>query len=81
MVVAIHRTAANQLHELIACRDAAAPGIGVVVDAVLVEFGRIDAIEPIGDIIEMDRIAVPHDRVCGEGWACDKHQSYDGDEG
>ena len=50
------------LVELVAGLDAAGPGIGVVVDADLVEFGRVDAVEPVGDVAELDRIGVPDRR-------------------
>ena len=41
-IVAMNRLAANQLGQLVARLDAAGPGIGVIVDADLVEFRRIE---------------------------------------
>ena len=55
------RPAADQLGELVARIDAAAPGIGVIVDADLVELRRVDAVEPVGDVAELDGVAVPDD--------------------
>ena len=41
----------------------------MVVDADLVKFGRIDAIEPVGRVGELDRVAVPDRGVRGPAWA------------
>jgi hypothetical protein len=57
-IIAMHGAAVDQLCQLVARVDAAAPGIGVVVDAGLVEFGRVDAVEPVGDVAELDGVAV-----------------------
>src|SRR6185437_14789089 len=46
-ILASHHMAADQFCKLIAGVDAAAPGIGLVVDAGLVEFRRVDAGEPV----------------------------------
>jgi hypothetical protein len=81
VIVAMYLAAADQLRELLARLGAAAPGVGVIVDAVLVELRRVDAVEPVGDAAELDGIAVPDHRACGECPAHDKHQSNDKGEG
>ena len=65
-IIAAHGALAHQLRQLVAGFDAAGPGIGVVVDADLVQLGRIDAVEPVGDVAELDRIGVPHGRSRGQ---------------
>ena len=57
----MHDAAADQLVELVARVDAAGPGIGLVVDAGLVELRRVDAVEPVGDVAELDGVAVADD--------------------
>ena len=70
-IVAAHGASADQLGQLVAGLDAAGPGIGVVIDADLVQLGRVDAVEPVGDVAELDRVAVPDGRGCGQrgGWS------------
>ena len=60
-IVAAHLLAAGQLRQLIARLDAAGPDVGVLVDAELVERRRVDAVEPVGDIADLKRAAIPHD--------------------
>jgi hypothetical protein len=57
-IVAAHGALVDQLGQLVARLDTAGPGIGVIVDADLVQFGRVDAVEPVGDVAELDGIAV-----------------------
>ena len=38
----------------------------MIVDADLVQLGRVDAVEPVGDVAELDRIGVPDRRGCGQ---------------
>ena len=66
-ILAVDRASADQFCQLVARIDAAAPGIGVVVDAHLVELRRIDAVEPVGEIAKLDGVAVPDHGARGEG--------------
>ena len=75
----MHRVAADQFGQLIARVDAAGPGIGVIVDADLVQLRRIDAVEPVGDVAELDGVGVPHDRAGGPAGVC--RQGYRGEQG
>src|SRR4029079_11297550 len=60
-IVAADLFAIDQLAQLIACLDPAGPAIGVLVDAELIDRGRIDAVETVGDIAELKRAAIPDD--------------------
>ena len=53
-----HRAAADDVDQRVAGVEAAGPGIGLVVDAGLIEIGRVRALEPIGDVAELNRVAV-----------------------
>ena len=61
-IIAAHGAAADQFGQLIARLDAAGPAVGMFVDAELIEGGRIDAVEPVGDIAQLQRAAV------ADGW-------------
>ncbi len=61
----MHDVAADEFCQLVTRVDAAAPGLGMIVDADLVELRRVDAVEPVGGFGELDRVAVPDDRVRG----------------
>jgi hypothetical protein len=77
-ILATDLMTANQADELIACVDAASPGVGVVVGADLVKSRCINAIEPIRHIGELNAAAVPDDRAGGEAWAgCENRQYQD----
>ena len=52
-ILATDLAAADQAGQLIARRNAAGPGIGVFVDADLVELRRINAVEPVGHLGEL----------------------------
>ena len=60
-IVAADLLAADQFGQLIARLDAAGPDVGVLVDAELVDGRDIDAVEPVGDIAELKRAAIPDD--------------------
>ena len=63
-IVAAHSASLDQLGQLVSRFDAAGPGIGVVVDAHLIDFRRVDAIEPVGDLAELNGVAIPDDSAC-----------------
>ena len=63
-IIASDLAAVDQFCQLIARLDAAGPAVGVLVDAKLIEGGRIDPVEPVGDIAQLQRAAFP------DGW-CD----------
>ncbi|MGY3080523.1 hypothetical protein ACVWZZ_006931 [Bradyrhizobium sp. LM6.10] len=65
-IVATHGSLADQLRELVAGLDAAGPGIGVIVDADLIQLGRVDAVEAVGDVAELDGVAVADRRGGGQ---------------
>ena len=60
-IVAAHLAIADQFRQLIAGLDAAGPDVGVFVDAELVDGRRIDAVEPKGDITQLQRAAIADD--------------------
>ena len=68
-ILAAHLAAADQAGQLIARLDAAGPGVGMLVDADLVERRRVDAVEPVGHIGELKGAAVLDDRAGGEALA------------
>ena len=74
-ILAAHDMAADQFRQLVAGVDAAAPGIGMVVDAGLVELRRIDAVEAVGDIGQLDGVAVLDDGVGGQAGCGPQHCS------
>ena len=53
----------------IAGLGAAGPGVGMLVDADLVQFRRVDAVEPVGHLPELKRGSVLDDRAGGEALA------------
>ena len=61
-VVAAHGAPADQFCQLIARLDTAGPAVGMLVDAELIEGGRIDAVETVGDVAQLQRAAVT------DGW-------------
>src|SRR5579863_9575673 len=65
-ILATHLAAANQADQLVARVNPASPGVGVVVDANLVQRRRIDAVEPIGHVRKLDGAAVPDEGARGE---------------
>ena len=68
-VLAAHLAVANQLGELLAGLDAAGPGVGMLVDADLVQFRGVDAVEPVGHIAQLKGAAIPDDRARREALA------------
>src|SRR5260370_308861 len=68
-IVAPHLAVADQLGQLIAGFSAASPGVGVLVDADLVQLRRIDAVEPVGHFAKLNGAAIPDDRARGEALA------------
>ena len=65
-IVAAHLTVADQFCQLVARGRAAGPGVGVLVDAYLVEGRRLDAVEAIGDAAELQIAAIPDGCARGE---------------
>jgi hypothetical protein len=61
----MHRTAADQLGQLVAGVEPAGPRVGLIVDAELIELRRIDAVEMIDGIAKLERVAIPDDRARG----------------
>src|SRR6266568_1992826 len=61
-IIAVHRASADQFCQLIARFDAAGPAIGVFVDAELIECRRIDPVEPVGHVAQLERAAVADGR-------------------
>src|SRR6516165_4866308 len=57
-IVATDRPSADQFCQLIARIDSAAPGIGSLIDAYLIELWRVDSCEPVGDIAKLDGVAI-----------------------
>src|SRR5581483_12106237 len=57
-IVAADNAAADDLDERLARVEPAGPGICSLIDAGLVELGGIGALETIGDVAELDGIAV-----------------------
>src|SRR3974390_2331444 len=77
-IVAAHVAAADKLGELVARIDAARPGIGMVVNADLVDCGCLDAGEPIRHLANINGPAVPDHRAGGKAWAgCENGQDRD----
>ena len=72
-IIAAHVAAVDEPGELIARVDTAAPGIGMIVDAGLVELRRIDAVEAIGDVAELDGVAVVDDSGGGIRGSCEEN--------
>ena len=68
-ILAAHLAVVDQLGQLIADLDAAGPGVGVLVDADLVERGRIDAVKPVGHIGQLKGAPIPDGRAGGEALA------------
>src|ERR1700730_5798322 len=62
-IVATDGSAASQFCQLLTGFDTAGPGIGLVVDVGLVEFRRIDAVEPVSHLAQLDGVAVSHNSV------------------
>ena len=60
-IVAAHLAIADEFRQLIAGLDAAGPDVGVFVDAELVIRRRVDAVEPIGDVTQLQRAAIADD--------------------
>ena len=60
-VIAADLLAGDQLAQLIARLDPAGPAIGILVDTELIDGGHIDAVEPIGDVAQLNRAAIPDD--------------------
>ena len=69
-IIAVNRASADQPGELIARIDPAAPGVGVIVDAHLVELGRIDAVEPVGHLAKLNGMAVADHGACCPSGTC-----------
>ena len=84
-IVAAHLLAADQLCQLIARGGAAGQGVGVLVDAHLVEGGRLDAVEAKGRAGELHIAAIPDG--CARGMApgrrqiCENENEGRGEEG
>src|SRR5262249_14460249 len=57
-IVAADGATANQSCQLVARVRPAAPRLGLVVDADLVEFRRVDPVEPVSDVTKLERVAV-----------------------
>ncbi|SRR6266851_543103 len=62
-ILAADGALANQLRKAVARVHAARPGLGVFVDAHLVKFRSIDAIQFIGDAGKLDGVSVLDDRL------------------
>ena len=60
-IVAADLLAAEQFAQLIARLDSTGPHVSVLVDAELVDGRDIDAVEPVGDIAQLKRAAIPDD--------------------
>src|SRR5262245_9435271 len=78
-IVAANTAAVDQLGQLVARVDAAGPGIGMIVDAGLVELRRVDAVELVGDVAELDGVAIPDDGVRGRRGISGEDCAEDGD--
>ena len=58
-ILAAHLAAADQAGEMIAGLNAARPWVGVIVDAHLVHFRRVDTVEPVGHAGHFNGAAIP----------------------
>jgi hypothetical protein len=61
---------------LIARFNAASPCVGVLIDAHLVELRRIDSVEPVRHIGQLNGATVPNDRASGEALARRESTQY-----
>lgn len=76
-ILAVDLVAADQARQMIARRNTASPGIGVFVDAYLVEFRRINAVEPVSHVGELNGASVPDDRAGSPALACREQCHYE----
>src|SRR5882757_8906637 len=60
LVLAVDGTISNIRAQSIARRNPARPDVATLVEARLVDFGCIDAIQPINRVIQLERIAISH---------------------
>jgi hypothetical protein len=77
MILAPNLAAANQADQLITGIDPARPCVGVVIDADLVDWGRIDAIEPVSCVADVDGAAVADRGAGGEALAGGNDSQYE----
>src|SRR6266850_3483646 len=69
-ILAVDSALANQLRKVVARFHAARPGFGVFVDADLIKFGSIDAIEFVGNAGKLDGVSVLDDRILSPTRSC-----------
>src|ERR1700730_1447746 len=79
-ILTMDLAAANQACELIARLDAAGPGVGVLIDAHLVECWRIHPVEPVSDIGELKGAAIPDHCASGPTLAHRENRQYQGEK-
>ena len=73
-VVAANGTTSNIRAQSIARRDPARPDFAALIKARLINFGCIDAVQPIDRAIQSERIAVSHSNVGRQAWPDHRQQ-------